>query len=101
MKSENLIILAAAAAAFWVINSTRKTITMAPVRNPTGYGTAGSLNNGGSLPVTEVNNTAMPGQNGYGWRYFSDGTVIDPQGNYYVDGAMVWSPNAGQMGLGM
>ena len=101
MKSENLIILAAAAAAVWIINSTRKTITMAPGRNSSGYGTASSLNNGGTLPITEVSNTSLPGQNGYGWRYFSDGTVIDPQGNYYLDGQMVWSPNAGQMGLGM
>jgi hypothetical protein len=25
-----------------------------------------------------------------GWRYFSDGTTIDPQGNYYKDGALIW-----------
>ena len=25
-----------------------------------------------------------------GWRYFSDGTAIDPSGNYYKDGAMIW-----------
>lgn len=26
-----------------------------------------------------------------GWRYFSDGTAIDPSGNYYSGGALVWS----------
>lgn len=42
---------------------------------------------------TEISNTANPGQEGYGWRYFSDGTVIDPNGNYYRDGQVIWSPN--------
>lgn len=41
--------------------------------------------------VTEVLN-GSGGQFSNGWRYFSDGTVIDPQGNYYLDGKMVWSP---------
>jgi hypothetical protein len=27
-----------------------------------------------------------------GWRYFTDGTAIDPQGNYYQNGALIWSP---------
>lgn len=25
-----------------------------------------------------------------GWRYFDDGTSIDPFGNYYRNGAMIW-----------
>lgn len=25
-----------------------------------------------------------------GWRYFSDGTSIDPKGNYYQGGQIVW-----------
>jgi hypothetical protein len=40
-----------------------------------------------------IENAAQPGQEGYGWQYFSDGTVIDPSGNYYRDGAIVWSPD--------
>lgn len=28
-----------------------------------------------------------------GWRYFSDGTTIDPQGRYYYQGQLTWSPN--------
>lgn len=27
-----------------------------------------------------------------GWRYFSDGTSIDPSGNYYKESQLVWSP---------
>lgn len=31
-----------------------------------------------------------------GWRYFSDGTAIDPSGSYYKNGQMIWSaPSAG------
>lgn len=33
--------------------------------------------------VTEITNPALPGQEGYGWRYFSDGTVMSPTGQYY------------------
>jgi hypothetical protein len=27
-----------------------------------------------------------------GWRYFTDGTAIDPAGAYYRDGLQVWAP---------
>lgn len=31
-----------------------------------------------------------------GWRYFENGVAIDPAGNYYQNGAMVWqAPGAG------
>jgi hypothetical protein len=40
--------------------------------------------------VTEITNTAQEGQTGYGWRYFSDGTAIDPRGNYYYNGSLVY-----------
>ena len=49
--------------------------------------------------ITEIPNNAQPGQEGYGWRYFSDGTVISPTGTYYYretpdsDYKAVWSPN--------
>jgi len=42
--------------------------------------------------VSEIDNPAQPGQEGYGFRYFSDGTVIDPLGNYFKDNALIWSP---------
>lgn len=25
-----------------------------------------------------------------GWRYFTDGTAIDPTGNYYSGGTLIW-----------
>lgn len=33
--------------------------------------------------ATEIENSSQPGQEGYGWRYFSDGTAIDPDGKMY------------------
>lgn len=27
-----------------------------------------------------------------GWKYYNDGTAIDPSGSYYADGKKVWSP---------
>lgn len=105
MKTDNLIILGAAAVALFIISSTRKVSVPSgassgrTIFNPFGR-TAVNLNQGGTVPVTEINNATVPGDNGYGWRYFSDGTVIDPSGNYYVNGAIVWSPAGGQMGYG-
>ncbi|KRB70498.1 hypothetical protein [Noviherbaspirillum sp. Root189] len=41
--------------------------------------------------ATEIPNSALPGQNGYGWRYFSDGTAISPDGTYYLKGKVISS----------
>ena len=46
---------------------------------------------------TEVTNTATEGQPGYGWQYFTDGTAIDPNGNYYYQGKQVYSSEAAGM----
>lgn len=35
----------------------------------------------------EIKNNALPGQEGYGWRYFTDGTSISPDGKYYTAGS--------------
>jgi hypothetical protein len=44
-------------------------------------------------PLTKsIFNTALPGQNGFGWQYYTDGTAIGPDGSYYSNGAKVWSP---------
>ena len=48
---------------------------------------------GTSGGASEISNPAQPGQPGYGWRYFSDGTTISPNGEYYKDGQPVWSPH--------
>jgi len=50
---------------------------------------------GASGDTTLIANPAAEGQPGYGWRYYSDGTSIDPSGSYYYRGEKVWSPPAG------
>ncbi|WP_426303900.1 hypothetical protein ACN9MJ_12835 [Acidovorax facilis] len=107
MKSDSLVILAAAAAAIYLISSTRRTVVGGTGGRPlpaTGWpaapNTAAGVNGGGSVPVTEVTNTALPGDYGWGWKYYSDGTAISPSGQYYLNGELVWSPAAGQMGMG-
>lgn len=54
----------------------------------------------GQTPTTgtTIFNPATEGQEGYGWQYFSDGTVIDPSGNYYQNGQLIWSPSTGDFG---
>lgn len=55
------------------------------------------------LATRSGSSTATPGKaNGaqeiktdgdsFGWRYFTDGTAIDPYGAYYKNGLMVWNP---------
>jgi len=50
---------------------------------------------GNDYNVEEIANPAQPGQEGYGWRYFSDGTAISPTGDYFFDNQEVWSPSSG------
>lgn len=97
MKQDTIIIMLAAAAGLYAISKMIK--PAAGMRPPTGSGPASSLNNGGNVPITEINNTALPGQEGWGWQYYSDGTAISPTGVYYYNGQRVWSPASGQMGL--
>lgn len=51
-----------------------------------------------STGATEITNTSLPGDTSgaYGWRYFSDGTAISPNGEYYYQGDLVWSPGDGE-----
>ena len=52
-----------------------------------------SSTGGGSDFVTEIPNTTKPGEVGYGWKYYSDGTAISPTGQYYYQGALKFDPN--------
>lgn len=88
MKADTLVILGAAAAGLWLV--ARMTRTTGAVVRP--GGTASSLNNGGNLPTTEIQNSAMPGDSAWGWRYYTDGTAIGPDGAYYYQGQRIWSP---------
>ena len=64
-------------------------------------GGGGSYTGGGSeesvfdpASIYEITNTATtPGDAGYGWKYYSDGTSIAPDGKYYFQGEMVYDVN--------
>lgn len=104
MKSDNLIILAAAGLAIYLIAGTKKQIVTTGGTRPmpaTGIGgTAGSLNGYGTVPVTEITNSSLPGSEAWGWRYYSDGTAIAPNGDYYYQGEKVYSQAPGFMSMG-
>lgn len=44
--------------------------------------------------VQEIPNPAGSQDPAFGWRYFDNGTAIDPSGRYYFDGQMVYDPEA-------
>ena len=45
-------------------------------------------------PTSRATEITAPGGGRYanGWRYFSDGTSIGPDGAYYLNGVLVWRP---------
>lgn len=42
--------------------------------------------------IAEVFTGATGNQVGSGWRFFTDGTSISPDGTYYQNGVKIWSP---------
>jgi hypothetical protein len=88
MNKNTLLILSAAGLGLWFVTKMTK--------RPVATSGASSLNNGGQVSVSNftksIFNTALPGQEGWGWQYFNDGTAIGPDGSYYTNGQKVWSP---------
>lgn len=81
MKNTELIVLGLAGLAVWMI--TKKA------------GATGSQGNGALGTVASFTNEIFDSAGkafSNGWRYFSDGTSIDPQGNYYSGGQLVYTP---------
>lgn len=79
MKTDTLLIIVAAAVGLFVIS-----------RAVRAQGTGTVLDQ--SNKVSAIPNNALPGQPGWGWRYYSDGTAIGPDGRYYFQGAEVYDP---------
>lgn len=101
MKADQLIIIGAAGLALYMLSGmSRRISTQAAATTGGRSGTASSLNGGGTVPAYtyQITNNAQPGDPGYGWRYYSDGTSIDPAGNYYSGGNLVYQ-NPGMMGV--
>lgn len=82
MKTDTLVIIAAAAVGLFFISKSVKA---------KGLGSGTIL--GQSNKVNAVSNSALPGDPGWGWSYFTDGTAIGPDGKYYFQGAEVYDPN--------
>lgn len=78
MNTNIILLIAAAGAAYMIFKS--KAASANTVNN------LGTAING----ISEIFTGATGGQAGAGWRYFSDGTSIDPQGNYYMNGVLTW-----------
>lgn len=118
LDPKNLMLLAALGiGAYWLVSRPARASTrpgtgsgtvggMAPRPNPpssssnllngvlSGLGTyfkGGAT--GATYGTTEIPNDDLPGQPGYGWTYYSDGTAIGPDGSYYFNGLPVWSPS--------
>lgn len=84
MKTDDLMILALAGVAVWLMLKPR---TAAGTVSPVASGRVSADN----LFSTEIFNQALPGQAGWGWTYFTDGVAIGPDGSYYKNGQKVWS----------
>jgi hypothetical protein len=77
MKQTEMIALGLAAVAVYLIVNTKK--------NPAGSTNAQSA----SGIVSEIFDMAGKAFSN-GWRYFDDGTAIDPSGNYYQGGQLIY-----------
>jgi len=87
MKNDDLLALALAGIAVWMIFASRKAGAAAPAFSLSSITSEG--------PFREVLNQALPGQDGWGWRYYNDGSngvAIAPDGGYYLNGELVWRP---------
>lgn len=78
MKQTDFITVALAGVAVWLIwQSKQAKSTIKPTTSGTGF-------------AVEILDPAG-GQFANGWRYFSDGTTIDPAGNYYQGGQRIYT----------
>ena len=83
MKQDQMIALGLAAVAVYFITS----------KNKANAATGGAAKTGIAASAAKVSEIFDASGQSYtnGWRYFSDGTSIDPSGNYYQGGGMIWA----------
>jgi len=58
-------------------------------------GAIAQLGRGGGGAVQVDTSGLTVNDPGYGWTYYTDGTAIDPSGNYYYQGELVWVAGTG------
>lgn len=80
MKSDMALVLAVAAVAGFALWKMQP--AAAKTTSSGSNGANRSQPSGGTVIVSEYN----------GWKYYSDGTAIDPNGYYYYQGQLAWSP---------
>mgnify|MGYP000001602270 FL=1 len=91
MKQTDLIVLGLAGVAVYMIVKSQKGTGKAWSEIiPTG------LRNTAQTVSEIMDSTGKAFDNG--WRYFNDGTAIDPTGNYYQGGQLIWSNPANTTG---
>lgn len=91
MKTQEIAILGGAALFAYFLLTKRQVVPTQVAGNASAPDSRTSIFNRNVLTIP---NTALPTQAGYGWQYFSDGTTIGPDGSYYKNGVLVWSPSA-------
>ena len=84
MKQTELIVLGLAGLAVFMIVKPKGTAA-----NPA-QGTGGAVRNAYET-VSEIFDSVTNRAFGNGWRYFSDGTAISPEGDYYQGGQLIWT----------
>lgn len=82
MKTDTIVIIGVAAFGLFVLSRYTK-------NKPGNGGTIMQQSNKANV----VNNSALPGDTGWGWNYYSDGTAIGPDGKYYFQGQEVYDPS--------
>lgn len=80
MKQNDLIVLGLAGVAVYMIAKSAKGNNITKDRQPLASA---------AQAVSEILDSAGKAFDN-GWRYFSDGTSIDPSGNYYQGGQLIW-----------
>jgi len=90
MKQTDLIVLGLAGVAVYMIVKSQSTGKVWSEVIPAG------LKNTAQAVSEILDSTGKAFDNG--WRYFNDGTAIDPSGNYYQGGQLIWSNPADTTG---
>lgn len=89
MKPEEMLALAIGGIALWMMFVSRK-VSASPIAAQQSGGIFSSLLSPKPADyVVEIENAALPGQPGWGWRYYSNGAAVDPNGAYYYQGQQV------------
>lgn len=89
MNSDYIALALAGVAVYFIVNKKTKVWEGAPIA---------SGNALASMTKEILDSAGKAFENG--WRYFTDGTAIDPYGNYYKEGQLIWTKPAASFKTG-